>query len=200
MSSPRGVRRHASVIALGLCAALALGGCGGGGGGDDDDSPLCTNLSFDRAMVTPGIGDIYMDQAASTCSTLDVVILVSNLSGIFTVGFDLTYPTSALQYQSYTIGPLMLKGNPTQPPLVLVSPLATGIQVTMTRFGTDPPVSATGSEALVSLRFVRTGSASGAFDFNTGPGDLVTEAVLDQNGGTRPAVWTPNHGGMLIVP
>ncbi|HZN02503.1 MAG TPA: hypothetical protein VFD06_02835 [Candidatus Polarisedimenticolia bacterium] len=194
------LHRRASILTLGLCAALVLGGCGGGGGGDDDDSPTCTNLSFDRAMVTPGVGDIYMDQASSTCSTLDVVVLVSNLSGIFTVGFDLTYPTSALQYQSYSVGPLMLKGNPTQPPLVLVSPLATGIQITMTRFGSDPPVSATGSEALISLRFVRTGSGVGAFDFNTGAGDLVTETVLDQNGASRPAVWTPNHGGMVAIP
>lgn len=200
MNGRHALRRSASVLASGLCAALVLGGCGGGGGGDDDDPVVCTNLAFDRAMVTPGAGDIYMDQAASTCSSVDVVVLVSNLSSIFTVGFDLTYPTGALQYQSYSIGPLMLKGNPTQPPLVIVSPLTTGIQVTMTRFGTDPPVSATGSEALVSLHFVRIGSGSGAFDFNTGAGDLVTEAVLDQNGGTRPAVWTPNHGGMVMVP
>lgn len=200
MIGRRAVRRHVSVIALGVCVVLAFGGCGGGGGGDDSDTPLCSNLSFDRAMVTPSAGDIYMDQAASTCSSLDVVVLVSNLSGIFTVGFDLTYPTGALQYQSYSVGPLMLKGNPTQPPIVLVTPLATGIQVAMSRFGGDTAVSASGSEALVSLHFVRTGSATGAFDFNTGAGDPVSESVQDQNGNFRPAVFSPNHGGMLIVP
>ncbi|HET8946608.1 MAG TPA: hypothetical protein VFQ07_06465, partial [Candidatus Polarisedimenticolia bacterium] len=121
-------RRPASAFAA-VLVALVLAACGGGGGGGDDhDSPMCTNLSFDRAMVTPGNGDIYMDQAASTCSSLDVVILVSNLTGIYTVGFDLKYPVGALQYQSYSLGPLMLKGNPSNVPFVQVTPLSTGIQ------------------------------------------------------------------------
>jgi hypothetical protein len=192
-------RRPASALAV-VLAALVLAACGGGGGGGDHDTPMCTNLTFDRAMVTPGTGDVYMDQASSTCTTLDVVILVSNLSGIYTVGFDLKYPVAALQYQSYSIGPLMLKGNPSNVPFVQVTPLSTGIQVAMTRLGSDPPVSATGSEALLSLRFVRTGSGSGAFDFNTDAGSTVSESVLDQNGNMRPAVWAPNHGGMVIIP
>lgn len=203
MNGRHALRRRASVLASGLCAALVLGGCGGGGGGDDDDPVVCTNLAFDRAMVTPVAGDIYMDQAASTCSSLDVVILVSNLSGIFSVSFDLTYPTGALQYQSYSLGPLMLKGNPTNAPLVVVSALSTGIKVAITRFSPDLPVTASGSEALVSLHFLRAGSGSGAFDFNTGAGDLVSETVLNDQpppNNERPAVWTPNHGGMVMVP
>jgi hypothetical protein len=202
LSGRHTLRRCASVLAFGLGAALVLVGCGGGGGGNDDDPVVCTNLAFDRAMVTPGAGDIYMDQAASTCSSVDVVVLVSNLSGIFSVSFDLTYPINALQYQSYSLGPLMLKGNPTNQPFVLVSPLATGVKVAITRLSPDSPVTATGSEALISLRFVRTGAGSGAFDFNTGVGDLVTETVLDDGSpaNARPAVWTPNHGGMVMVP
>jgi len=191
-------RRPASAFAA-VVAALLFAACGGGGGGDSHDSPMCTNLSFDRAMVTPGAGDIYMDQASSTCSSLDVVILVSNLTGIYTVGFDLIYP-SALQYQSYAVGPLMLKGNPTNPPFILVSPTPSGVQVAMSRLGSDPPVSATGSEALVSLHFVRVGSGSGVFDFNTGAGSTVSESVIDQNSNPRPAVWAPNHGGMVTIP
>ncbi|HEV8199417.1 MAG TPA: hypothetical protein VGS03_05295 [Candidatus Polarisedimenticolia bacterium] len=194
-----GQRRPAFALAA-VVAALGLAACGGGGGGSDHDAPMCTNLTFDRAMVTPGSGDIYMDQASSTCTSLDVVILVSNLTGIYTVGFDLTYPTNALQYQSYAVGPLMLKGNPTNPPVVVVTPTPTGVQVAMSRLGSDPPVSATGSEALVSLHFVRAGSASGVFDFHTGAGDTVSESVIDQNSNPRPAVWTPNHGGMVTIP
>jgi hypothetical protein len=192
-------RRPVSALAV-VVVALLLAACGGGGGGDSHDTPMCTNLSFDRAMVTPGAGDIYMDQASSTCTTLDVVILVSNLTGIFSVSFDLTYPTSALQYQSYTMGPLMLKGNPSNPPQVIVQPTSAGISIAMTRFSPDLPVSATGSEALISLRFVRTGSNSGVFDFNTGAGSTVGESVLDQNGNSRPAVWAPDHGGMVTIP
>jgi len=192
-------RRPASALAL-VFAALVLAACGGGGGGDDHDTPMCTNLTFDRAMVTPAAGDIYMDQASSTCTSLDVVILVSNLTGIYTVGFDLIYTTNALQYQSYSVGPLMLKGNPSNVPFVQVSPTSAGIQIAMSRLGSDPPVSATGSEALVSLHFVRVGSGAGAFDFYTGGGSTVSESVLDQNGNSRPAVWSPNHGGMVTIP
>jgi len=199
LTNPRMPRRPFRASAFALAAALLLAGCGGGGGGDDHDSVVCTNLTFDRAMVTPGAGDIYMDQASSTCSSLDVVILVSNLTGIYTVGFDLTYP-SALQYQSYSVGPLMLKGNPSAPPVVLVSPTANGVQVAVSRLGSDPPVNATGSEALISLHFVRAGSGVGVFDFKTGAGDLISESVFDQNGNARPAVWTPNHGGMVAIP
>jgi len=191
-------RRPASAFAFAF-AALLFAACGGGGGGDSHDSPMCTNLSFDRAMVTPGAGDIYMDQASSTCSSLDVVILVSNLTGIYTVGFDLTYPTNALQYQSYAVGPLMLKGNPTNPPVVIVSPTANGVQIGISRFGADPPVTATGSEALISLHFVRVGSNSGVFDFNTTSGN-VSESVYDANGNQLSAVFAPNHGGMVVVP
>jgi hypothetical protein len=202
LTNPRIPRRPFRTSAFALVAALLLAGCGGGGGGDDHDSVVCTNLTFDRAMVTPGAGDIYMDQASSTCSSLDVVILVSNLTGIFSVSFDLTYPTSALQYQSYGLGPLMLKGNPANQPVVIVSPTANGVQVAMSRLSPDAPVNATGSEALISLHFVRAGSAAGVFDFKTGAGDTVTETVLDNQSppNTRPAVWTPSHGGMVAIP
>ena len=198
MIVPDDLRRRASVLTLGLCALLVIGGCSGGG--DDNDSPTCTSLSFDRAMVTPGLGDIYMDQASATCSTLDVVVLVSNLTGIYTVGFDLTYPRDALQYQSYSVGPLMLKGNPSNPPVVIVKPTATGVEIGMSRLGSDPPVGATGSEALISLRFRRIGSGAGVFDFHTGPGDTVSESVFDNSQNPAPAVWTPNHGGMVAIP
>jgi hypothetical protein len=201
LTSPRTPRRPFRASALALAAALLLAGCGGGGGGNDHDSVVCTNLTFDRAMVTPGAGDIYMDQASSTCSSLDVVILVSNLTGIFTVGFDLTYP-NALQYQSYSLGPLMLKGNPANQPAVIVLPTTNGVKVGVSRLSPDPPVSATGSEALIRLHFVRAGSGSGVFDFYTGPGDPVSESVLDDQSppNAAPAVWTPNHGGMVAIP
>lgn len=199
MSRYRFEPRPASVTFAALVALLLAGCGGGGGGGDNNDTPMCTNLSFDRAMVTPVAGDIYMDQAASTCTSLDVVILVSNLSSIYTVGFDLTYPTNALQYQSYSVGPLMLKGNPTNPPVVIVSPTAAGVQVAISRFGTDSPVTATGSEALISLHFVRTGSNAGVFDFNTTSGN-VSESVSDGSGNLLSASFAPNHGGMVLVP
>lgn len=178
---------------------LCLLACGGGGGGDPDPV-VCTSLTFDRALVGLSAGDVYFEQSSSTCSTLEVGVLVSNLTGIFTAGFDLTYPATMLQYDSYTVGPLLLKGNPQTAPFVLVTPMPGGLQITMTRFGPDLPVSAVGSESLITLRFTRATPGAGAIDFDTGGGSTVGEAILDDNGVPRPALFAPGHGGMAIVP
>lgn len=195
--------RNAStrLLALGLgILVLCLPGCGGGGGGDDSDPVVCTNLAFDRALVTPVDGDVYFEESTSTCTTVDVSVLVSNLSGIWTVGFDLTYPTTLLQYDSSTLGPLLQKGSPVNPVIHLVDPITGGLKVTMTRLAPDPAVSAVGSEALLTLRFKRIGPGAAAIDFYTGGGSSVSESILDDGGLPRPAVFTPGHGGMVTVP
>lgn len=174
--------------------------CGGGGGGDDSNPVNCTSLSFGRALATPTPGDVYMDQAGSSCSTIDVNILVSNLSGIFTAGFDLTYPSAVLAYQSYTLGPLLQKGGPATPPFVILTPSPGVLEVTMTRFGPDAPVSASGSEGLIVLHFRRIAAGVGMIDFNTGGGSAVSESILDDNGVARPALFAPGHGGMVTAP
>jgi hypothetical protein len=70
----------------------------------------------------------------------------------------------------------------------------------MTRFAPDPPVSAVGSEALITLRFRRVGPGASAIDFNSGGGSAVGESILDDGGAPLAAVFTPGHGGMVTVP
>jgi hypothetical protein len=188
--------RLGTAVALLACAVA----CGGGGGGDDEAPVICPDLSFVRALVTPSSGDVYFEQSIGNCSSIEVSVLVSNLSGIFTAGFDLTFPSSLLQYDSYTLGPLLLKGNPQTAPFVLVTPMPGGLQVSMTRFGPDPPVTAVGSEALITFKFMRTSSGAGAIDFDTNSGSAVGESILDDSGVARPAVFAPGHGGMATVP
>lgn len=193
--------RNAStrLLALGLgILVLCLPGCGGGGGGDDSDPVVCPNLAFDRVLVTPADGDVYFQDSTSTCTTIDISVLVSNLSGIWTVGFDLTYPATLLQYDSYTLGPLLQKGNPQYSVVHDVKMVAGGLQVYMSRLATDPPVTAVGSEALLTLKFKRLGPGAAAIDFNTGGG--VSESIIDDGGLPRPAVFAPGHGGMVMVP
>ena len=185
-------------VVCGLAAAMAMACSGGGGGGSDPVT--CTDLSFSRALTTPSSGDVYLDQAGGTCTTIDISVVISNLSGIWTVGFDLSYPTSLLMYQSYAVGPLLLKGSPVNAPLTLVLPTSGGIQVTMSRFGTDPPVTASGSEALLTLKFSRIASGAGTIDFNMGAGSTVSEVVLDDTGTPQPAVFGPGHGGVVTIP
>jgi len=181
-----------------VTAALLTLGCGGGGGGSD--AVTCTTLSFDRALQTPADGDVYLDQAGSTCSTVDVGVVVSNLSGVFTAGFDITYPTNLLQYSSYTLGPLMLKGPPANPPLVIATQAGGTVQITITRFGPDPDVDAVGSEALIFLRFMRLVPGAGVIDFDTSGTSAVSDSILDENGAMRPASFAPGQGGMVMVP
>jgi len=181
-----------------LAAALLTPGCGGGGGGSD--AVPCTAVSFDRALQTPANGDVYLDQSNSTCSTVDIGVVVSNLSGIFTASFDISYPTNLLQYNSYTLGPLILKGSPQNTPVAIVTQAGGTVEVTMTRLGSDPDVAAAGSEALIYLRFVRVAPGAGGVDFDTGAGSSVGEVILDHNGATRPASFSPGHGGVVTVP
>lgn len=190
------VLRPARAVAA-LLATLTLAACGGGGGGGSDPV-TCTSLSFDRALVSPSGGDVYFDKSTESCSTIDVSILISNLTGIWTVGFDLTYPSGLLDYQSYTLGPLLLKGSPLNAPVVVVTPSSGGLAVAMSRLGSDPPVSAAGSEVLITFRFVRLVAGAGTIDFNTGGGS--SERVLDDSGIALTAAFAPAHGGVVTVP
>jgi hypothetical protein len=184
------------------CAAVALVVCGCSGGGGSSDPVTCTSLSFDRALATPAGGDVYLDQAAGTCSTIDISVLVNNLTGIWSVSFDISYPTGLLAYQSATLGPLLQKGAPINPVVWVVKTSGSDVQVTMSRFGSDPPVGATGSETLITLSFARLAAGSAAIDFDTSGASTVGEIVLDNNSppNVRPAVFGPGHGGMVVVP
>jgi hypothetical protein len=179
-----------------VAAILLTLGCGGGGGGSD--AIPCTALSFDRALQTPANGDVYLDQSNSTCSTVDVSVVVSNLSGVFTAGFDIAYPTNLLQYSSYTLGPLMQKDGPATPPLVIAIQAGGTVQISVTRFSPDPDVDAVGSEALIALRFVRVAPGAGIIDFDTSGTSTVGEIILGPP--ARPASFAPGHGGIVTVP
>jgi hypothetical protein len=184
---------------IGIGCALLSASCKGGGG-SDNSSVSCTDMTFTAADAAPADGDIFLASGLNSCTTLEVRVVVRNLSGIFTAAFDLTYPAGVVQYQSYTAGPLLTKGSPSVPPFFNVTPITGGVQVSMTRFAPDPSVSAVGSELLLTLRFNKVAFGSGMIDFNTGPGSLISEEILDENGSTRPASFVPGQGGLVMVP
>jgi hypothetical protein len=184
--------------ALFSVAFLAVG-CGGGGGGDSDVAP-CTTLTFDRALTAPGNGDVYFQQANSTCSTIDVSVVISNLNGIWTTSFDIAYPANLLDFDDYELGPLLKKGPPVNPPQVILNDNPGNLEVTASRFGSDPDVDAVGSETLIVLKFRRVSPGAGGIDFDTSGTSPVAEVVLNRNGNVRPAIFSPGHGGMAMVP
>jgi hypothetical protein len=157
-------------------------------------------MSFDRALASPAAGDVYLDQASVTCSTVEVGVVIANLNDIYTVGFDLNYPSGLLEFSMATIGPLMVKDHPMNPPAVIVTDTGGTINVGVTRLGTDPAVNAVGSETVLFLRFLRVAPGAGNIDFDMSASSGVAEAVINENKVPLSASFGPGHGGVVTVP
>ena len=191
-------RVGASGWPIALALALTLTACGG----DDNNNSTtpCTDMEFAASISTPGGGDVFLQKLPtifSTCSSIEVLVVVNDLTGIWTVGFDLTYPDTLVRFEKATLAPLLEQGAQT-PPLVLVNESPGSIQVSATRFLGDPSVDAVGPQVLMSLRFSRQSVGSGMIDFNSG--GAVSNEIRDESGNVRPANFGPGHGGLLTVP
>jgi hypothetical protein len=186
--------RRRAALAAGLALVLMSGACGGG---EDAPSIACTDLGFAPGNTSPGAGDVFFMRTSSSCNTLDVGVFIRDLSDIFTVAFDLTYPSSELQYNSHSVGPLLQSGSLFT---LVENPTPGTLQVSMSRITPDPAATATGNALLISFRFNRSAAGVGAIDFKTGGGSLVSEEVLDDGGNSIAASFGPGHGGGVVVP
>lgn len=193
-------RRLRRVFAAAIATLLLAAGCKGGGSSGNDVLP-CTNISFAPALASPASGAVYL-QAIGACDHVDLLVQVNDLSGIWTVGFDLSYPASALAYQgTYFQGPVMNQSSPATAPFFYVSsPSAGSLLVTMTRFPPDPSVTVSGPGSLITIRLNKVASGSGVIDFDTSSGSTVSEEIRDENSNLRPASFGPDHGGTVVVP
>ncbi len=203
MNQKSEARGRLAPLVFGVALAVLCGACGGGG----DDAPLsigCTDLTFTASNVSPVPGDVYFLQTSSSCNTLEVGVFIQDLTGIFTVGFDLNYPDGELDFvMPPTIGPLLIKGSPVNAPIVIVrEPTAGTLQVGVSRSSSDGTVDAVGSEMLIQFRFNKRVLGVGVIDFDMSGGSLVTEEVLDDAipGNALPASFGPGHGGVVVVP
>jgi hypothetical protein len=161
----------------------------------------CTPPSFEPALTEPAASDIFLVPGAATCTNLEVEVAAHAISGLFTVSFDLRYPSGILKYEGKTPGPLMRQGSPKTAPVFLVHNPEPGLLiVTLTRFARDGAATATASEALMTFHFSRAGAGSGTIDFDTGPSSTIAEKILDENGLVRPARFGPGHGGVVRAP
>jgi hypothetical protein len=161
---------------------------------------VCQQLDFQGAITTVTGGDVFLQSGVATCSTVDASVMVNDLTGIWTVGFDLGFPASLLEYEGYTLGPLLLQGNPVNAPVVLVNQTSTGLQVMVSRLQPDPGVDAIGAKQLISFQFRKLAGGTGMIDFDSSPASPVSETILDASGGPRPASFGPGHGGLVTVP
>lgn len=163
--------------------------------------PPCTPLSLASRVTTPAAGDVYLRAGAASCDTIELEVAAHGLGGIFTVAFDLAYPSALLRYEGYSQGTLLLRGPPSQAPMFLVRESSPGtLQVSMTRFAPDPAVSASTSEGLVRLRFHRVAAGEGNVDFIADDTSAIPERVVDGQGKIVAARFTPGHGATITVP
>jgi len=183
-----------------MAVALLLAGCHGKNGEEILPPIICQEIDFQSALTSIADGDVFLEKGAVSCSMVNVAVMVNNLSGIWTVGFDLVYPASAIRYDGYTLGPLLQKGPPANPPFVLVNPTSSGRQVWLSRLRGDPGVAAVGAEELIQFRFTKVASGTGLMDFDSSSGSTVSETILDESGNPRPASFGPGHGGLVTVP
>jgi hypothetical protein len=167
-------------------------------GGRNDVTP-CTPMLFSASLASPAPGDVSLASTSSSCDVVDIEARVTDLSGIFTVGFTLSYPSTFIEYQGFTAGGLLYQGSPPTPPQFFVTNPSPGeLVVSGTLFRPDSSVSAVGSATFITLHFVRMASGSGAVDFDMG--GSITNQIIDQNGSVVAASFGPGHGGTIQVP
>jgi hypothetical protein len=192
------VSRGALARASAFGALLLISGLGCKGGGGNDVAP-CDSIVFTPAVGSPTAGDVFLFSTGSSCDMIDVSVLVTDLSGIFTVGFTIDYPSTLIAYQGFSAGTLLAQGSPpTAPQYFVTTPSAGVLVVSGTLFRPDASVSATGSAIFITLHFLRVAGGTGTVDFDMG--GSITNQIIDENGTVVAASFGPGHGGAIQVP
>jgi len=193
MTEPRSPRffsrfpRGGAASAL-LALLLFFPACSAGGdeGGSD---PLSCTLNTGFSGRGSAVGTIILQTASTSCGQLSLNVVFTGISKVFTVGFDITYPTAAFAFDGFTQGPLLKQGSPSMPPFFSVTEPSHGrVAVFASRFSPDGSVDAAGDTVLLTLRFraVALGSGPVVFDLSPTP---VQDQVLDETGGAVSATF-----------
>jgi hypothetical protein len=146
-----------------LVLALLLTACGGGGGGSTPTEPPPPPPPAAGIILTPqaapGVNSLYLASgAATTATTLVLELRANQVTDLYGVAFDLTYPATQLQFVRATAGPLLNNGAVQ----AAVSSPGTLI-VGGTHLGSTP--GANGSGVVLTLEFSAVAAGSGSFAF-----------------------------------
>jgi len=163
-----GASRRLLLLGLFCGLLLALAACGGGGGGGGGPTeptpppPPPQSIVF-TAQGTPGNNTVFLTAgAASTATTLVLEVRASQVTNLYGVAFDLSYPNAQLQFVRATAGPLLAGG------AVQAAPAGTGsLVVGGTHLGNVPGANGSGVIMTLELTAVAAGSGSFAFSRNT---------------------------------
>lgn len=173
-------------LLLGLLLAPACGGGGGGGGGPTAPPPPTPGITF--TATGGGAASVTLASGAGSGPTTLVLELRANqVSDLYGLSFDLTYPSAQLRYDGAMEGGLLSAGG--QPTSLLISPIAPGtLVVGFSRLGAV--AGAEGSGVLLTLRFTAVGAGTGVFGF-------ARNSALDSSGASLPLTW--GGGSVLVV-
>ena len=95
-------------LALAALSLLALACVGGGGGsGPTSPPPPVAGITF-TPQGAPGTNSIYLASgAATTATTLVLEVHANQVTDLYGVAFNLTYPSAVLQFSNATAGALL---------------------------------------------------------------------------------------------
>ena len=156
------------VLALVLTALLAAacGGGGGGGGGPTEPPPPQTGITFTASGATGGNTVTLASGAGTNSNTLVLEVRANQVTGLFGLAFDLSYPSTVLTFTQGTEGTVLSSGAPTSFQVREVSP--GNLVVGLTRLGPVAGLDANG--VLMTLTFTSTAAGSGSFAFGRNEG------------------------------
>jgi hypothetical protein len=149
--------------ALLLVLPLLLTACGGGGGGSTPSEPPPPPPPAAGIVLTPqgppGVNSLYLASGSATTTTTLVLELRANqVTDLYGVAFDLTYPATQLQFVRATAGPLLNNGA-----VQAVASSPGTLVVGGTHLGATP--GANGSGVVMTLEFSAVAAGSGSFAF-----------------------------------
>jgi hypothetical protein len=165
------------LLALVVAIVVACGGGGGGGGGGPTEPtppppppPPPAGFVF-TAQGTPGTNTLFLARGAATTATnLVLELRASQVTDLYGVAFDLTYPNTQLQFVRVTPGPLLANG------AAQAAAAGTGtLIVGGTHLGNVP--GASGSGVVLTLEFTAIAAGTGSFAFSS-------NTALDSDGDT----------------
>jgi hypothetical protein len=146
-----------------LLLTLLLGACGGGGGGGGSSTPVeppPPTLGFIfTPQSAPAVNSLYLANGTGTTATTLVLELRANqVTDLYGVAYDLTYPATQLQFSRVTAGPLLGNG------AVQAAASSPGtLIIGGTHLGATP--GASGSGVVMTIEFTALASGSGSFAF-----------------------------------
>jgi hypothetical protein len=182
-------RRGRSLSAALLLAAVGTAaGCGGGGGGGGGPTVPTPGISFVAAGAA-GAESLSLAAGPGTSpTTLELQLRATQVSDLYGVAFDLTYPTALLDYTSPTEGSFFGTPGAGQTSLQVAEASPGRLVVGLTRLGAVP--GATGSGELLTLRFSAVGAGSQGIAFSQ-------NSAFDSAGQARPLTWVA--GSVSVV-